>query len=69
MREHTCSPSQDPRWCWVLGKPEPLRQQSLETAGGLIGHGGWELQWLAAQEWLVLQYRLERRKDSNLGES
>lgn len=51
------------------GKPEPLCQQSLETAGGLIGHGGWELQGLAAQKRLVLQYSLERRKDSNLGKS
>lgn len=51
MREHTCSPSQDPRWCRVRGKPEPLCPQSLETAGGLTGHGGWELLWLAAQKW------------------
>lgn len=56
------TPSQNPtQMVLVEGGMGPLCQQSLETAGGLVEEDG-ELQWLAAQKCLVLQYSVARRK-------
>lgn len=57
------TPSQNPTQMVLVGGGGmgPLCQQSLETAGGLAEEDG-ELQWLAAQKCLVLQYSVARRK-------